>query len=216
MKICSHCKQTKDEEDFCRNKRMKDGLNSRCRECDRVSQHLRRYGEVRPKPPTPADGHKFCRKCGKELPVSCFFKHAKTADGLRGECIDCHYQRSKEWIAKNGSRHRELGRIRDAGRRLEQRNNYLRRTYGITHDQYLTLLSDQGNKCAICETILEIDDNTKCHIDHDHETNTVRGVLCGRCNMALGLVRESEHIVWCMSRYIATHKKMTSIVHAVS
>ena len=44
------------------------------------------------------------------------------------------------------------------------------------------MLAAQGKECPICGTGLH-----KFHIDHDHATNRVRGLLCHRCNVRLGV-----------------------------
>ena len=53
---------------------------------------------------------------------------------------------------------------------------------------YCILLADQDGKCAMCG--LHIDDNlVRFHVDHDHDhdTGVVRGLLCGPCNLQLGV-----------------------------
>ena len=52
----------------------------------------------------------------------------------------------------------------------------------VSHEQYLAMLEAQRHKCAICSTPI----NGNSHLDHNHQTGTPRGVLCQRCNMALG------------------------------
>ncbi|MGH7974764.1 MAG: endonuclease VII domain-containing protein [bacterium] len=56
----------------------------------------------------------------------------------------------------------------------------LKYKYGITFDQYNTLVKKQNKKCAIC-----FDDNSLC-VDHNHKTGKVRGLLCKSCNSRLG------------------------------
>lgn len=53
------------------------------------------------------------------------------------------------------------------------------KTYGITSDDYDTLLDRQGGKCAICRARPK---SKRLAVDHDHKTGAVRGLLCGRCN----------------------------------
>jgi hypothetical protein len=61
----------------------------------------------------------------------------------------------------------------------------LKCTYGITEEDYNGMLLSQNNKCLICGK--EHKDTTKgLHIDHSHETLEIRGLLCSRCNGALG------------------------------
>ncbi|MFN8036229.1 MAG: endonuclease domain-containing protein [Acidimicrobiia bacterium] len=54
------------------------------------------------------------------------------------------------------------------------------------------LLENQRGACAICHAS---PDDIQFHVDHDHETGEVRGLLCMRCNNALGLFRESTDVI---------------------
>ena len=60
--------------------------------------------------------------------------------------------------------------------------------YGITKQEVLDLLAK--NECEICGL-----SDRKWEIDHDHETGLVRGLLCSRCNSALGMFLESPEIM---------------------
>ena len=53
---------------------------------------------------------------------------------------------------------------------------------GITYQQYLDMLKAQGHRCAICQLHI----NGNAHLDHNHTTGKIRGLLCPTCNMALG------------------------------
>jgi hypothetical protein len=68
-----------------------------------------------------------------------------------------------------------------------ERKSKLKITYGITPDQYDDLLVRQNGKCAIC-AVKKPGGRTKMFfIDHCHNTGSVRGLLCMRCNTGLGL-----------------------------
>jgi len=56
--------------------------------------------------------------------------------------------------------------------------------YGITLEIYNQMLKAQGGVCAICHK--EDSKGNHLSVDHDHSTGKVRGLLCGRCNLALG------------------------------
>ena len=60
--------------------------------------------------------------------------------------------------------------------------------YGLNRNQQIELLESQGNKCALCEAPLELHtgNNFGACVDHDHNTNKIRGIICGYCNTALG------------------------------
>jgi hypothetical protein len=68
----------------------------------------------------------------------------------------------------------------------EQRRATLVARYGLTPEDYAKRLDDQGGRCAVCNGIEQT--GRALAIDHDHATGEVRGLLCGRCNTALGLL----------------------------
>lgn len=62
----------------------------------------------------------------------------------------------------------------------------LKGAYGITLDDYEALLTAQGGVCAICRQ----PSVKNLHVDHDHATDAIRGLLCANCNTALGLLAD--------------------------
>lgn len=64
---------------------------------------------------------------------------------------------------------------------MTPRDRYLRKTYGITEDQYYDIISFQGGGCFICGKTEEQEGRKLC-VDHNHKTGAVRGVLCFYCN----------------------------------
>ena len=74
--------------------------------------------------------------------------------------------------------------------------------YGITIEKYQKLLKSQKYKCAVC---LEPDrPDKKLHIDHSHITGITRGLLCGNCNKALGLLLDSTILLGRLIGYLRT------------
>ena len=65
-----------------------------------------------------------------------------------------------------------------------ERSSYLKRTYGITLEHYETMLDEQGGGCGICGR--PPSESFALHIDHDHRTGHIRGLLCFGCNNSLG------------------------------
>lgn len=69
--------------------------------------------------------------------------------------------------------------------KIQRRNALLKHRYGITLDDYNKLLEKQNNCCALCKR--HKDEFTRSmHVDHDHNTGKIRGILCGHCNSKLG------------------------------
>lgn len=83
----------------------------------------------------------------------------------------------------------------------EARRIALKVTYGITHEDYLKMFRAQRGRCAICRS--EDTGRTKhfC-IDHDHKTKKIRGLLCQRCNRALGLLGDTLKAVRAAASYM--------------
>jgi len=144
---------------------------------------------------------KRCTKCGERKSESDYYAAKGTRDGLRGDCKACHAARAKAWYAKNREksianvgrwqrenreRVRAYRRARNAQRRSEIREYTLLRKYGITLDAYDEILTAQGGGCAICGDAPA--DGQSFHVDHLGDV--VRGILCVRCNNALGQLKE--------------------------
>lgn len=82
---------------------------------------------------------------------------------------------------------------------------WLRHKYGITLDDRDRMLHEQGGCCAICST--EKPSGYNWHVDHCHTTKRVRGLLCSRCNQALGLVSENISTLQSMIKYVENHSR---------
>jgi hypothetical protein len=108
--------------------------------------------------------------CRVEQPLSSFhFRNVKK--GYRQSvCKECHRIRKHEW----DNQHRP--NLKDANRRA-----HLKRTYGITEEQYQEIFQKQNGNCAVCkrhQTVFK----QRLAVDHNHKTGQIRGLLCNHCN----------------------------------
>lgn len=88
--------------------------------------------------------------------------------------------------------HQAIDRDREElKKKRHQRDLYLRRVYGISLSEYEQLLRHQGGGCFACGFMPRADQNA-LHVDHDHRTGFVRGLLCMSCNRTLGLLRGDD------------------------
>ena len=87
-------------------------------------------------------------------------------------------------------------------RALNHKHNLLR--YGLTPSDYERMLNEQGGACAICRDTPKGGRlaTARLNIDHCHSTQRVRGLLCSRCNTALGLLQESKERAGSLLQYI--------------
>lgn len=85
--------------------------------------------------------------------------------------------------------HRDSGGIREKPSPevllAKSRSQHLKKTYGITLEDYNELFLRQNEKCAICGKA-QTESNRRFGVDHDHRTGKIRGILCSGCNSALG------------------------------
>lgn len=126
-----------------------------------------------------ADGTRKCFKCGDRKPfdASHFPSDHRRPGELKGTCSEC---------------------LRAAVRRAT-----LPARYGITEAAYLALLDAQQSRCALC--LLAFDKTAKAttpHVDHDHVTGKVRGLLCHHCNVLLGHAKDSADLLTSAIRYL--------------
>jgi predicted transcriptional regulator YheO len=96
-------------------------------------------------------------------------------------------------------------------RNKQTRNAILKMKYGITQQQYDQILKDQNGVCAICHnTETTKHQNGKIRslsVDHDHQTNKVRGLLCYNCNIILGKYKENIEIFKSFCNYLMENNR---------
>jgi len=75
--------------------------------------------------------------------------------------------------------------------------------YGITQEEYSALSEQQGRRCAICGNSPEgRGKDGILVVDHSHETDEVRGLLCGNCNLGLGCFGDDPATITAAGRYL--------------
>ena len=74
------------------------------------------------------------------------------------------------------------------------------RKYGLTDETYLAMCEQQGGRCAICHEI------GRLMVDHDHDTGQVRELLCRRCNVVLGFLRDEPELAELIAAYLLRHE----------
>lgn len=119
---------------------------------------------------------KTCVRCGETRDADQFKKHKLTRDGLDSWCKPC----SSEYSRWHG----------------------MAKRYGLSKEHYLQLLKDQDGKCAICGCGLGRAKQKSPDVDHCHKTKRVRGILCRQCNMAIGLMKDSDIRLTAAADYI--------------
>ena len=89
--------------------------------------------------------------------------------------------------------------------------SFIVRAYGINSDEYYRMLDEQEGKCAICKSDHPNSSRVgsgKLFIDHCHDTGKVRGLLCSKCNHAIGLLNDDVDILLSAIEYINSRKEI--------
>ena len=129
---------------------------------------------------------KVCNTCDETKTLDQFDSDRHSKDGLRYLCNGCRNEKARKWRSENKEK------MTDAN---------LRTKYGISLEDKREMLEDQGWGCAICLKGLPLIGRDSC-VDHCHETNEVRGILCKNCNNALGLFADNPDSLTRAANYI--------------
>jgi hypothetical protein len=124
---------------------------------------------------------KRCPDCGEFKALDEFPRNRNCKDGRHPYCKPCHNARGKE------SKQRLYG---------GSRHYHLKHRYGIGAHEFDELVKQQHGVCAICGR------PDPEHVDHDHETGDVRGILCFNCNGGLGQFRDSIDALLTAAAYL--------------
>lgn len=110
----------------------------------------------------------------------------------------CKNGHSLRWVGTNNCV--ECAEEKKGDYSESRREKRLVKKYGITNEAYAEMAAAQDNCCKICEE--SVPDRAQFHVDHCHNTGKIRGLLCSRCNQAIGLLREDPAIIRRAAEYV--------------
>lgn len=159
---------------------------------------------------------KKCSACEVEKDESNF---SKKRNGLNTRCRQCigiymkqlyakdrpkELAKRKAWYKKNQARVNSGMKEHYSSNKEAIRFRRIFLTYGLTKEGYLTLQAEQNGVCAVCK----LPNASKAlAVDHSHETLAIRGLLCDKCNTALGLLDEDPKRMQSLIAYVAKYQK---------
>lgn len=159
---------------------------------------------------------KQCPDCGENKPRTAYGDNKSRPDGLAFYCRDCFRRRANEQYRRKRaaqgatvmarydgpSDHKRCGQCREVKplsefhraksqsgghapyckrcRKVKARATHLKRMYGMDVQDFDRMVAEQGGVCACCR------ERGPQHVDHDHLTGEIRGVVCFRCNSGIG------------------------------
>ena len=127
---------------------------------------------------------KKCSKCRITKSLCDFYKKSGSKDVYRSECKTCTKECNMNYVNKNQKRFKK-----------SHHKAQLKFRYNITLDEYDKLFEEQNGVCAICgkpETAINKHGTVwRLSVDHKHNTNKIRGLLCIRCNRGIGFFEDN-------------------------
>ena len=125
-------------------------------------------------------GIKRCPKCKEEKDFTLFYKCKTSKNNTSPYCKVCSNLRTTSYARNNKDK-------------IPTTGYSLKRRYGITSEEYLTLLEQQKNVCKICGLFCST--GRALAVDHNHTSGKVRGLLCSSCNTGLGQFKDNINLL---------------------
>lgn len=225
-KRCTRCGQQLPIDEFAIRRASPDGRQNYCRAC--ASEYARQHRPRKLKAaPGVGPGQKWCRRCETIKPLTQFAGNKSARDGHQAHCRACaaaayRLRRADEGQVSRPAEVPEGHKFCRGCRRVlpvsdwsprvnandglawrcksclsaKDRAKHLMRTYGMSVADLDAMLLAQHGVCAICQVA------PAAHVDHDHQTDNVRGLLCFRCNAALGQLGDDPLVLRRAARYV--------------
>ncbi|MGH2756821.1 MAG: endonuclease VII domain-containing protein [Actinomycetota bacterium] len=125
-----------------------------------------------------------CPSCGETKSLDSFVRNRSTTSGYGPFCKPCH---------------NSIGRANRIKHHGSTRSFHLKRRYGVDAVQVEWMILQQDGKCALCRV------KPAKHVDHDHETDRVRGILCFNCNRGLGYFKDDWELMCRAADYLESY-----------
>ncbi len=122
-------------------------------------------------------------------PITEFGKTPRVRSGRKAVCLVCTNKESRQYRKDNPS---------------FERSQTLKKAWGLSLEAFESWSEQQNNVCAICQN----PNGWRKHlvVDHNHETGNLRGLLCDRCNRAIGFFEDNPALLRKAALYLEKHK----------
>lgn len=127
-----------------------------------------------------------CNKCDTTKPLNQFYKRSAGAT---------------PYLANPDNKYERI--CKDC-RKAWQRKSFRTVIYGLTEEQYENMVEEHNGVCAICQ---EPPAKTALHVDHNHITGDIRGLLCRECNLAIGHLKDSTNLLMRAIKYLEKYEQ---------
>ena len=141
-----------------------------------------------------------CTKCGEVKPDTEFHREARnpSRNHKRSHCKSCDAEKNRKYISNPEKRDRRNAKRVEWNRSVKA---------FFPPELFKERLEQQNGVCAICGDA-DAGGRGAFHADHDHKKETPRGVLCHRCNIALGHFKDSTEILQSAIDYLKKYSEV--------
>lgn len=154
---------------------------------------------------------KICTKCKVSKNNDCFRYRKISKDGLNSWCLECEsvdrkdrynrlYKKKKKILTQEEVENKKKSK------KVNSKKRMLKYRYDLTMDEYEKMYESQERKCQICEVEHKLGGFDGLYVDHCHESNKVRGLLCNKCNSSLGKFNDSIEVLKKAIEYLDKYK----------
>jgi hypothetical protein len=141
-----------------------------------------------------------CTKCGEVKPIAEFHREARNTERYfkRSHCKSCDAEKNRLYISNEEKRNKRNSKRVEWNRSVKA---------FFPPELFKQRLQEQNGVCAICGAE-DAGGRGAFHADHDHENSTPRGVLCHRCNIALGHFKDNPEILQSAIEYLNKYSEV--------
>ncbi len=115
-------------------------------------------------------------------------------------CRMCVHTRNQKNYYKDIEKSRLLTKTYYRAHINESRSYHLKRNYGLSLDEKINLFKSQKGLCLGCD--FKFESVYSAHVDHNHVTKKIRGLLCNTCNRGIGLLKDSPIYLRRLANYL--------------
>ena len=161
---------------------------------------------------------RHCTGCNTTKLITEFVKDKYDKSGYTYRCKKCRNAASYVWAAANRDKVKAANDKNKEKRKqfysspegvISSRKAHLKRVYGITLEQFEAKLTAQNGVCEICGEYNTRDKHGVMAVDHNHITGKIRGLLCFKCNSALGNFNDNKELLMKAINYLNKYEPVT-------
>ena len=124
---------------------------------------------------------------------------------MRSDKMGDKKERDTQYMRQWRIKHPEHTKQWNVGHRINIKKAKLKHRYNLSLEDWKEMWKNQDGRCAICgKSFIEPSD---AHVDHNHETNQARGLLCGSCNRGIGMFHDNIEELMNAVRYLNKTKE---------